>query len=562
MRKRLASISQVTGLMLLMTAVAAFAVPSLFFVFGLPVQKAWFWIALLLALGSGWLASRREEEERPVRLFVISAACSALVFAVSFLLSGYFYDLSYDGQAYHQETMIHLAGGWNPVYDEPLSVPTGHSLWMNHYARASEIAATAFYKATGLLEHSKLFNALLLVASGCLSFSALSALRPGNSAVVSAAVAVLLALNPVSVYQVFSFYVDGMLASLLLCLLALGALLFVRGGWLPVTAYTLALMMTINIKFTAIGYAGVLTAGLIVALYMSEQFGKLKRVFTVALAGTIIGVVLIGYNPYVTNTLRFGHPFYPVAGEEKIDVVKNFTPRNLEQMNPLEQIGASYFAVTTGNSTEKKPTKFKMPFTFSGNELTAFAEPDVAVSGFGPLFSGVLLLSLIVLVLAFRSRSGPALAATAVIALLIVSAVINPAAWWARYVPQLWAVPLICVWLALSLQGYRMLRAAGWTLAAVIAVNSLLVTGVYADKQAGWSNELRAQLQQLQAMGQPVGADFGYSWSNRERLKSLGIAFEDMSPDACTGEKLTLVKSGTTVCLSGNGAPGQATASK
>ncbi|CAG7649540.1 hypothetical protein ACFQI7_26435 [Paenibacillus allorhizosphaerae] len=562
MRKRLASISQVTGLTLLMTAVAAFAVPSLLFVCGLPVQKAWFWIAALLALGTGWLASRHEEDGNPVRLFAISAACSALIFAVSFMLSGYFYDLSYDGQAYHQETMIFLANGWNPVYDEPLSVPTGHSLWMNHYARASEIAATAFYKATGLLEHSKLFNSLLIAASGCLSFSALVALRPGNSPFVSAVVAALLALNPVSVYQAFSFYVDGMVASLLLCLLALGVMLFVRGGWLPVAAYTLTLIMTINVKFTAFGYAGVLTAGLIVALYMSEQFQKLKRVFTVAAAGTIVGVVLIGYNPYVTNTLNFGHPFYPVAGEDKIDVVQNFTPRNLEKMNPLEQMAASYFAVTTGNSTEKKPTKFKWPFTFSENELTAFAEPDVAVSGFGPLFSAVLLLSLIVLVLAFRSRSGPALAASAVIALLTVSVVINPAAWWARYVPQLWVVPLVCVWLALSLQGYRVLKAAGWTLAAVIAVNSLLVTGIYADKQAGWSNELRAQLRQLQAAAQPVGADFGYSWSNRERLKSFGIAFEDISPDSCAGEKLTLIKSGTTVCLNGSGAPGQATAAK
>ncbi|UUZ83651.1 hypothetical protein LJK88_07440 [Paenibacillus sp. P26] len=399
----------------------------------------------------------------------------------------------------------------------------------------------------------------MMAASGLLSLAALLAFKP-EKRVTACIVGLLLALNPVSVYQSFTYYVDGLLGSPLLCMIALGRLIFARTGWVLLTAYTLAMIMTMNIKFTAIGYAGVLTVGLLIALYMSEQFGRLKRLFRIGAIGGLIGVLIVGYNPYVTNTLHYGHPFYPLAGEGAIDVVKNFTPRNLERMNRFEQIAAAYFAEPRGNSTDKSPTKFQMPFTFSPKELPTYAETDVAVAGFGPLFSGAPLLSLVVLVLAFRRRPGLTMAAIGVIAVLAVSSLINPAAWWARYVPQLWVVPLICVWLALCLKGQRLVNGVGVALAVVLAANALMVSGTFASKQWVWSEELRGQLTALQKAAQPVKADFTYSWSNRERLKAYGIEFKEETPLACTGEKVTLLKSGTTLCVDGAGAQAQAQA--
>jgi hypothetical protein len=456
--------------------------------------------------------------------------------------------LSYDGQSYHQEAIIHLAEGWNPVYDKELALPTGQSIWINHYAKAAEIAAASIYKATGLLEHSKVINLLAIAASALLSLAALLSLRPERR-IAAWTVAFLLALNPVTIYQSFTFYVDGLLGSLLLCLLALGCLIVIRPGWMQLAAYTLAMIMVMNIKFTAIAYAGVLTIGVLVALYMCEQFAMLKRLFRVAALGGLIGVLAVGYNPYVTNTVRDGHPFYPLAGDNAIDVVKNFTPRNLERMNRFEQAAASYFSVPMGNSTEKKPTQFQWPFIFTASELPTYAETDVAVAGFGPLFSGALVLALLVFVLAFRKRPGPTLAALGVIAALAISVFLNPAAWWARYVPQLWMIPLVGAWLAFCLKESRALQAAGVALSAVIAVNALLVGGTFVTKQWTWNGELRSQLAQLQSVPQPVKADFTYSWSNRERLKAYGIAFQEERPLSCSGKTMTLLKSGTTLCI-------------
>ncbi|PZE19600.1 hypothetical protein [Paenibacillus xerothermodurans] len=552
MRNRLSAFSLVTGLTLLAFIAGALIVPALLFFVKIPMTPFHIVLVVAVAAGTGWLAVKTINAERPGRLFAEAIIASSVLFAAFFWLSGMFYDLSYDGQAYHQESIIYLNEGWNPVYDEPLEVPTGHSKWVNHYARAGEMAAAVIYTATGLIEHSKVFNLLAIAASFLLSLAALLTLKPGKTwrAVM---VAALLALNPVSIYQMFSYYVDGLLASMLLCMVALACLIFARPGWLLLSAFSAAMIFVINIKFTAIAYAGVITIGLLIALYMSEQFDRLKQLFKIAAVGSLAAVLLVGFNPYVTNTVTQGNPLYPLAGEGKVDVVKNFTPRNLETMNRLDQVVHSYFAATTGNSTEKKPTVFKLPFTFSKNELAAYGEPDVAVSGFGPLFGGVLLLSLVVLVLAFRVRAGATMAALGVMVVLAISVLVNPASWWARYVPQLWFIPLLCLWLGFSLKGNRAMTGVSWVLAGVIAVNTLLVGTSYTSTQWKWTQTLRTQLAELQTVSAsgPIPAEFTYSWSNQKRFEQWGIAFKEQTPLECSGqqEKMTLMKSGTSVCV-------------
>ncbi|SFL72554.1 hypothetical protein SAMN03159341_10918 [Paenibacillus sp. 1_12] len=546
MKNRMVAISMVSGMTLLTVTAGSLIVPSLLFMFGISITGLHIWLVAALSVGMSWMAAKMLQVERPGRLCGEALAVSVVLFALCFWISGSFYDLSYDGQAYHQESVIYLANGWNPVYDEALNVSTGHSLWINHYGRASEIASAVIYTATGLIEHSKVFNLLMIVASFLLSMSALLALRPDQTkrAVI---VAALLALNPVSVYQVFSYYVDGLLASVLLCLVALACLIFTRPGWLLLSAYSALMIFAMNIKFTGIAYAGVLTIGLLVALYMSEQFGRLKQLFKVAAVGGLLGVFLIGYNPYVTNTLTKGNPLYPLAGAGAVDVVEDFIPRNLESMNRFEQAVNSYFSVMAENTLEKTPTQIKLPFTFSKRELVALSAPDAAVSGFGPLFSGVLLLSLVLLALGYHYRKGAALAAIGLIGILAISAFVNPVAWWARYVPQFWFIPLICVWLGFSIKGNRVVAGVSWLLIAVITINTVIVGSTYTYYQYTWNQTLREQLTTIQNTQEPVKADFTYSWSNRERLTKLGIAFVEESPLQCE-DKLTLTHSGTSIC--------------
>ncbi|UUZ83650.1 hypothetical protein LJK88_07435 [Paenibacillus sp. P26] len=85
------------------------------------MMKMDFWLAAALTIGFSWIASKKLAGDRPVPVFAVSAGISALLFAAGFIVCGYFFDLSYDGQAYHQEAIIHLSNGWNPVYDPEIS---------------------------------------------------------------------------------------------------------------------------------------------------------------------------------------------------------------------------------------------------------------------------------------------------------------------------------------------------------------------------------------------------------------------------------------------------------
>lgn len=596
MKTRLLSISLISGMMLVLFTSLLFALPAAGFLVKLPVSPLILWISAAGTIAFGWFAARHYDPDRPVPLFLSSLAAAVVPFVLSFVVAGAFFDLSYDGQAYHQEAIIHLANGWNPVYDAPLDLPTAHEKWINHYAKAAEIAAAAFYKATGLIEHGKLINLLFLFASFLLAVPALlslgaNRLRPAAAVVLAA----VLAFNPVSVTQAFSYYVDGILSSALLIMLALGALLFggktrsehdngdegvnvsiqekERPGWIVPSIFAASLLFAINLKFTALGYAGVLCIGLLVALYMTERFAAMKRMFVTMAAAGLIGVLAVGYNPYITNTLSQGHPFYPLAGKDSVDIVQNFTPRNLERLNRFEQAAVSYFAVSRENGTDKMPTSTKLPFTVSPKELAVFSEPDVAVGGFGPLFGGILLLAAVALMLAYGLSAGTTIAVSGVIAVLLASAFINPAAWWARYVPQVWIVPVACAWLALVVRARphhgaatlrpireqtqqnplskreQLTRVCGWAIAGLLAINATLVAYSYTSKQWNWSETLRSQYEDLAELDKPLQTDFSFSWSNRLRFENYGIPFREEAPLRCDNP-LTLVKSGTTVCLS------------
>src|SRR5512132_1725369 len=75
-------------------------------------------------------------------------------------------------------------------------------------------------------------------------------------------------------------------------------------------------------------------------------------------------------------------------------------------------------------------------------ELLLYGTPDARLGGWGPLFSGALVLSLGVATLLFaRSRRGRA-ALGLVLGAVIASMLTNRECWWARLAPQLALVPV------------------------------------------------------------------------------------------------------------------------
>lgn len=551
MNDRIKNTSLLIGITMLVFTAAAFVVASLLFLVGVPITAVHLFIALAATAVFIWFMAKAYFPERYPFYFGISFLASAVLFGIFLMVSGHFYDLSYDGQAYHQEGILRLAAGWNPVYDKSLGDQGApYAIWIDHYARGNEIVATVLYAVTGKIEMSKVFNFVLMLSSFFLSFAALAAVLPkkwGRCAIL----ALLVACNPISIYQSLSFYVDGQLSSLLVCLVALGVLLYLQANKYLIATISLCIIVTVNNKFTAIGYAGVLCIGLVLALYITQKYDLLKKLIIVMAASAIVGTVILGLNPYVTNTMKFGNPFYPLAGNGSKDVVAAFTPTSFLTMSRLDQAIHSYFAVTEPNTTDRDVTKLKTPFTFSSAELETFGTPDTAIGGFGPLFSGVIILSLLILAMAFLFNIPRTFVVLGMLCILIVSAFINYAAWWARYVPQLWMVPFVIALLGFSFKERKVIRGLSWLMVAVLFVNVSLVSFSYFSLQSQWNENLKSQLKALKQSPQPVTAYFSYAFSNKNRFKENGIAFKEVKDEPKGSSVFELDHSGTMVSTGG-----------
>jgi hypothetical protein len=313
-------------------------------------------------------------------------------------------------------------------------------------------------------------------------------------------------------------------------------------------AFALCMMLAINNKFTAIAYVGIFCIGLVLALYIAQKHGLLKKMLIVMSVSAMIGAAILGFNPYVTNTVRDHNPFYPLAGEDSKDVVAAFTPTSFMTMNRVEEAIVSYFSQSEGNSTKRDATTLKTPFTFSMEELQYYGIPDTAIGGFGPLFSGVLVLCLIVLILSFLLNIPRTMVVFGLLAVLFASVFINYAAWWARYVPHLWLLPFIIALLGFSFEDRKVIRGISWLMVGVLFVNVAMVSYSYFSLQSDANRNLKNQLQTLKQAEQPVTAYFSYAFSNKNRLEEYGIAYKEVNDVPKCTSAVELQDSGTVIC--------------
>lgn len=92
-------------------------------------------------------------------------------------LSCQFFDLPYDGQIYHQEAVITLAAGWNPVTEILTDDRANTYIYINHYARGPWVYEAVIYYFSGLIEASKLFNIALSLRTFSITLAALPEIK-------------------------------------------------------------------------------------------------------------------------------------------------------------------------------------------------------------------------------------------------------------------------------------------------------------------------------------------------------------------------------------------------
>jgi len=513
------SIISLVGLMDLITAIS--------FIVHIPLASWHLPLAVILTLVLNYYYSSNFKLPGNGRFFLKSSCYLLLTLVITIIIAGCFYDLSFDGQGYHQEAIYQLGHNhWNPFY-ETLPDTVNQAIWVNHYPKQSEMGGAVIYALTGRIETGKALNLLLLVASFCLTFAFLkqhTPLKPFKVLLIS----ILFAFNPVAVHQALTYLVDGQMASLLLCLLVACLWLYHDTSREILILLTCIIIACINIKLTAIAFTGIFIIFLLLLLFLKKQMKAFWRVFIAAGIGTFIAVIVVGYNPYVINTVRYHNVFYPLMGKNSIDIMTKNSPVGFPEKNRFEKMFITIFSHTDNIDMQLRDRvpQLKIPFTLSKLDIKSLSYPDNRIGGFGPFFSGIFLLTVLLLVLLLIYRREILLKSylAGFIAMLSFSVIILQEAWWARYVPQFWFIPLLVLVLAESFDKRWIITLKNFTYIIMqinISLSIYMVTQTNVLKTA----EINYRLKQFKALNQPVIIDFKGFDANRIRLTEHAIPY-------------------------------------
>jgi 4-amino-4-deoxy-L-arabinose transferase-like glycosyltransferase len=503
------------------------------------------WWVLVPAIGiQTWFSTvawRRAGTARPVQMVMITLVVGWLIIGATGALSQLVTDTSVDGRHYQSETTLAVAHGWNPERDGPL-FPKDTPYQPDATPKAPAIVGATVLRITDDIDTTRLFGATLLIAAALIAIAGLEA--AGANRWLAVAGGLTLALNPVALAQLGTAMVDGVVSSVLLATLIL-ALLWV---WrhppiivLPPLAGALALL--VNTKFTGLVYVGLIVLPVIfVAGLVARSGRRLAWMLGGVILCGLVAMLGLGYNPYLTNFLRYDHPLHPIYGPRSLDIGAQYRTGELNNVSEPERLALSVFGKSTAGSEDPK---IKVPLMFDSDEWSSFRSPSVRIGGFGPLFSGGLVIALAALLAALIARlvrkrrvgleriSHQAYALLGAAAICLLATVVQPSAFLARFAPQLWFVPGFIAAAALLFTGTRVVKAIAWLALGILLVDAAGVGVATAVWDVRDTDREQASLARLRALS-PLEAQFS-SWRRSEarRLRDNGIRFRTMHQVQC-----------------------------
>ena len=522
---------------------------SIGFFLGIPITVQHFHITLIFTLGFTAISCHILIRKKVIQNFILITVFLGSTFLLSISISQHFYDLSYDGQASHQEAVFQLANGWNPFYKQVDSLETNNlHRWLNAYAKGTWIYEAIVFKVTGDMESAKLFHPLLILANFCLTFSFLLKLRYLSPYIIFF-LSLLVAFNPVSMYQSLSFYLDGQLMSLLVMLMVTLGYIYTEDKNYYYCLLFLVIPVLVNTKLTAGAYTAIFLLGLMVMLWRKRNRSGLKKVFLVGAAASAMGFFLIGMNPYITNAITHGNPFYPVFGSDHHELYREMNmPGNFQDKSSVVILFQSIFSKSDNVRFSNSRAELKIPFMIVKGELDAFTNTNAKEGGFGPFFGGAIILSFLMIgiswVTAYREKKRSKEKDNAggtqkaplgyfqngifCLAVVLISCVINPVSSLARFVPQMWLFPIFSILLACSFKN-KFLKIIGKITTLVLFANVLLIGVSYYGYNLSTTEIYNRTLQEMAVMSKqdPLKIYFGhFKTSGTLRFDKFGIHYE------------------------------------
>lgn len=503
-----------------------------FVAFALHLPAGWAILPIAILLTSAvteWFA-RKEGHSFNMRLLLPIALVLSTLLAVAAAKA--FYDMSWDGLWYHQTAVYQMAHGWNPDYDSMHGFVDHLRDWVRHYAKGPWYLSLAFYQLTGDIEMAKVGPWLTFIAT----ISAVLALciELGMNRWQAGILALFTAANPVAIFELPSYLVDGMMVSFMAIFVSAVIRWFRTPSAVVNLVMLLAVILCVNAKQTGLVYLCFAIAAILLYLLFTKR-ELLLHFIAMQAAAMFFGLMVFGFNPYVTNLVHRGNPLYPMLGSTSYPSLSQRGEDPIEQWEtPFNMMGKNRFtrlAYAIFGRPGAQPyypgqnASFMLPFQVSWKDFQIYYFHDVRISGFGPLFSGILLLSFLMLAwIIYRQFPGRLFLLLAVAAIL-VSLLISIHTWWARYGPQLWWIPLLIIGSGYLIKQSRALSWFSSVLLLLLVINTLPIAMVHFGWEYEATKTTREQLELLKTK-RDIRVDFQFFGEPfGERLRAAGIQF-------------------------------------
>lgn len=493
-----------SALFLLIEILAILIITTALFFVNITISALHLPIITLIAIAGYMLFYKKDN----LKVNIIAILIGMIIFTGVTFVEGKIYDSTADGNTYHKLAIGSMKNGWNPAYEDSkdfkmedgnafdTSEDNINTLWIDHYAKGTEIFAGVIYAFTGNIESGKGYTILLMYIGFGIIFSYLYKDKKRNL-FTSLAVSLLLVVNAITVVQIFNYYVDGaLMISILLilysCIVESDKEKYDQKENLLILASNI--ILCINIKFTGLAFSAmfcfVFYVYWLIRAYKQgkEEFTKTLKIYTIFYIITVvIALGIVGYSSYMRNMIDHGHPLYPLYGKGHVaNMVVQEQPSSFSDKNHLEIFLISMFSkgenVSPTYSPENVQPTLKIPGTLSKEEIENYCIPDIRVGGFGPLFSIVFIISIIctiyIIVKFIKEKKWNLLIPYSLI--LVVTAFLIlflDGNYWARYIPYFYAVPILVLAYLLWDKNKKAGYIIGIVTSIIMFVNVFLVTG-------------------------------------------------------------------------------------
>ncbi len=462
-------------------------------------------------------------KEKGNKIKLVSSFISVVIFLLFTVVVGSVYDGTSDGNTYHKLAVGAMKNGWNPVYQSvgDFNKKEGNPFdiyednvninWVDHYAKGTETFAAVVYKSTNNIECGKVYNVLWIYIGMFILVSLFQ--KIGLSSIKSIILSFILAFNPIILVQMNNYYLDGVLAitlflTILICLYQ-QKMVSIGEENLNYIILGCSLIWAINSKFNGLAFTGVFCLILYLYRHVRNFMYNRKSFKTSLMKDTIfyiiivfLSVTIVGAGSYTKNFLDHGHPLYPLYGKNHVpSMIMMEIPKSMQNDSPLKTFAISIFAkgenVSPSYAEQVNEPNLKIPFTTSKEEINNYVIPDIRMGGFGPLFSAIFVLTIVMTVLIgiefIKNRTWNQLIPY-IIVLITVFLLISfiDGSYWARYIPYLYLIP--CFNLIHYFQKEKLLRSIQLLLVLVVGlffINSGLIFQVQLKNTYNNNNYLK-----------------------------------------------------------------------